>query len=225
MNFNEPCEADHQYERESTFHSEDPCPRPVNILQTAIWPLHSQNPYGTALFCAVPPNRIFFAASAVNILAIPRSHLCGLCALCVILFFCLPHIAMSLSRHVAPSSNPHGTALFCTVPPNRIFSPPTSGSPIFPASAYSVYSVVASSFPDPDLNRQHASPQNVTFPFASTCNDQLRPPISLPNIPSLATASCKNKKIDSCPFVSIRVHSWFLFSRFCRLFLASRFAK
>lgn len=88
------------------------------------------------------------------------------------------------------SRNPHGTALFCIVPRNEIFSSRASGILIFPASAYSVYSVVASSFPDPDLNSQHDVPQNLNFPLAITCSDQLRPSISPTS--------------DSCSFVSIR---------------------
>jgi hypothetical protein len=106
---------------ESTFCSGDRRRRRP-ILHSAISTLHSQNPYCTAHFCTVPRNRIFFAASAVNI--IPRSHLCGLCALgvlCVIVFLSLPHVAMSQRRHVTWSSNPYWTALFCAVPPNRIF--------------------------------------------------------------------------------------------------------
>src|SRR5688500_653223 len=77
--------------------------------------LHSSNPYCTAVFCTVPRNQIF--SPGISAAALPPDST----------FSCpssshrrSPILHSALSTLHSP--NPYGTALFCSVPRNRIFS-------------------------------------------------------------------------------------------------------
>jgi hypothetical protein len=86
------------------------------ILHSAIATPHSPNPHGTAVFCTVLRNSVFFGVN-ISLPSLPPASSTRPTSRTN-----LPHVAKSLGRQVAPSSNPYCTALFCTVPRNPIFS-------------------------------------------------------------------------------------------------------